>query len=79
MVAVHIKKSMHKYDLCDSSVYSGEYVNCFSVGQVSGLVENFNTGIYSNTIKVINVKLCTMVPLTELYRLIPLSGTLTIF
>ena len=37
------------------------------VGQVSGLVENFNTGIYSDTINVINLKLCMMVLLIELY------------
>ena len=29
----------------------------FFVGLVSGLVENFNIGIYSDTINVINVKL----------------------
>ena len=43
------------------------------------LVENFNIGINSETITVINVKLCTMVLLTELYLFIPLSETLTIF
>ena len=38
----------------------------FLVGQVSGLVENFNTGIFSDIIKVTNVKLCMMVLLIEL-------------
>ena len=50
----------------------------FFVGQVSGLVKNVNTGIYSDTIKVINVKLCMMTLLIELYLCIPLSVTLTI-
>ena len=51
----------------------------FFVGQVSGLVENFNVGIYSDTINVINVTLCMVVLLIELYLFIPLSVTLTIF
>ena len=50
----------------------------FCIGQVFGLVANFNIGIYSDTIKVINVKLCMMVLLIELYLFIPLSVTLTI-
>ena len=33
----------------------------FFVGQVSGLVENCNTGIYPDTINVINVKVYVMV------------------
>ena len=33
----------------------------FLVSLVSGLVENFNIGIFSDTINVINVKLCMMV------------------
>ena len=51
----------------------------FFVGQVSGLVESCNTGIYLDTINMINVKLCMMVLLIELYLFIPLSETLTIF
>ena len=42
------------------------------VGQVSELDENFDIGIYSDTIYVINVKLCMMVLLIELYLFIPL-------
>ena len=45
---------------------------------MSGLVENLNIGIYSDTINVINVKLCMMVLLIEFYLFIPLSMTLTI-
>ena len=57
-------------------MYSREIINIFFVGQVSGLVESFNTGIYSDTI---NVKFCMIVLLIELYLFIPLSVTLTIF
>ena len=44
-----------------------------------GLVENFNFGIYSDIIIVVNVNLCMMVLLIEVYLFIPLSVTLTIF
>ena len=47
----------------------------FFVGQVSGLVKNFNFGIYPDTINVINGKLCVI----ERYLFISLSLTLTIF
>ena len=56
-------------------MYSRESVNMFFTSQLSGLVENFNTGIYSDSIVVMNVKLCTMVLLIELYLIIPLSET----
>ena len=56
-------------------MYPREIINIFFIGQVSGLVENFNTGIYSDSIVVMNVKLCTMVLLIELYLIIPLSET----
>ena len=49
------------------------------VGQVSGLTENVNIGIVSGTINVMNVKLCMLVLLIELYLVIPLSVNLTIF
>ena len=51
----------------------------FLVGQVPGLVENFNNGISSDTIDVINVKLCMMLLHFELYLFIILSVTLTLF
>ena len=51
----------------------------FFLGQLSGLVINFNIGIYSDTLTVINVKLCMMVLLIELYLYMPLSVTITIF
>ena len=34
--------------------------NMILVDQVPGMVENFNTGIFSNTINVINVQLCVI-------------------
>ena len=45
---------------------------------MSGLVENFKTGIFSDTLIAVNVKLCKMVLLVELYLFTPLSVTLTI-
>ena len=51
----------------------------FFFGQVSRLVKNFNIGIYLNTVKVINVKLCMMVLVIELYLFIPLLVTVTVF
>ena len=46
---------------------------------MSGPVENLSTGIYSDTINVINFKLCMMVLLTELYLSVRLSVALAIF
>ena len=54
-------KNHAQYDLFGSGMYSREEINMFLVGQVSGLVENFNIGIFSDTINVINVQLCIMV------------------
>ena len=59
-------------------MYSRETINMFFVGQVSGLVENFNIWIYSDAINVINIKLCVMVLLFEVYISISLSVTFTI-
>ena len=53
---------------------------CFLfVCQVSGIVENFNIGIYSDTVNIINVKPCMVVLLIERYLFISLSVNLTIF
>ena len=49
-------KDYAQYDLCDSGVYSTEIINMFFVRQVSGLIKNFNIGIYSDTINVIIIK-----------------------
>ena len=51
----------------------------FLVEEVSGLVENFNIGILSDTIIVINVKLSMLVQHIELYLFIILSVTMTLF
>ena len=46
MCGFNIQEKVYaQYDLCDCGVYSREIVNMFFVGQVSGLVENLNTGI----------------------------------
>ena len=42
-------------------------------------VKNFNVVIFSDTISAINVKLCVVVLVTELYPCMPLSATLMIF
>ena len=46
-------------------------------GKCLGLLKT-NTGIFSDTKNVVNVKLCIIVLQTELYLFIPLSVTLTI-
>ena len=48
-------------------------INMIFVGQMSELVENFNIGIYSDTINVINVKLCIIVPLIDLHLFKPVD------
>ena len=60
-------------------MYSREMINMFLVSQVFQLVQIFYNGIFSDTVNVINVKLCMMVLLIKLYLFIPLSVTLTIF
>ena len=57
----------------DCSACSREILYMFLVSQVSGLVEKFNIGIFSDTINVINVKLCMMVLHIELYLFSTLS------
>ena len=50
-----------QYDLCVCDLYSTEIIAKFLVGQMSGFVENFNIGIFSDSVNVIHVKFCTMV------------------
>ena len=58
--------------------FKGENLHCF--GQpMSGLVENFNIGIFSDTINIMYNKLCIMVLHIEPYLFITLSVTLTLF
>ena len=78
MIAPYIKNIMRNM-ICVTGMYSREIITMFLVGQVLGLVENFNIGICSDTINVVNVKLCMMVLLIEHYLFKPLSVTLTIF
>ena len=68
-----------QYELCDSGVCSREIIDMFLVSQVAWHIENFNIGIFSDTIDAINVKLCVMVLRIELYLFISLSVTLTLF
>ena len=48
-VATYIKEIMQNM-ICVTGVYSREIIDIFFIGQVSGLVKNFNIGIYSDTI-----------------------------
>ena len=59
-----------QYDLCDSGVYPVVIINMLFVSQVSLHVKNFNIWVYLCTINVMNVKLCMMVLLIELYMFI---------
>ena len=76
---LHTLKNDPQYNLEESEVFSRAKISIFFVGQVSRLEENVNIGIYSDTINVINVKLCVWIQLTELYLFMPPSMTLTIF
>ena len=59
-------------------VCSREIINIFLLVKCLGLSETF-IGIYSDTIHVMNVKLCMMVLLIEFNLFMPFSATLTIF
>ena len=78
MVARYVKNIMHNVN-CVTGVCSREIIHMFLVGQVSGLVENFNIGIFSDTMNVTNVKLYMVVLHIELYLFIANSVTLTLF
>ena len=75
MVATHIKKLINNVVtvVCPSGI-----IYIFLVDQLSGFVENFNIGIFSDTIIVIKIKLCMMILNIELYLFITLSMTLTL-
>ena len=62
---------MKNLSLCNDQCWAGQVIvrRC----------KDFHVAILSDTISVINVKLCMMVPLIELYLFIPLSLTLTMF
>ena len=69
---------MHaQYYVFDLHVFKGDQ-RCL-VSQVSGLGKNFNLGLFTYTINMINIKLCMMVLLIEFNLFISLSVTLTIF
>ena len=70
MVATYTDKIMHGM-IFVTDVYSWKINNMFIVSQVSGLVENFEIGIFSDSINAINVKLCMVVLLIELYLFTP--------
>ena len=78
MVAAYMKKGHAQYDLCNLGLYS-KTINMVWVSPVLGLVEKVNVGIFLDAIGVINVKVCKMVLLIELYLFILPSLTLTLF
>ena len=67
MVAMYIRKIVHNMNvtLC---------IMCmFLIGQVSGLVKNIDTGVFSSdTLNALNVKRLMMVLLIEIYLFIEL-------
>ena len=65
--------------ICATGVFSREIISILSLVMYPGLFKTFSFRIYSDTITVINVKLCMMVLLIELYLFGPLSMTVTIF
>ena len=46
---------MHNMN-CATAVCSTEMIYMFLVNQVSGLVENYNLGIFSDTVNIINIE-----------------------
>ena len=48
-------------------------------GVICPVLKLFNIAVFSDTVNVMNIKLCMMVLLTELCLFIPLSMTLTVF
>ena len=57
-------------------MFKGDYM---SSDQVGGLVKNFNIWILSDTINVVNVKLCMMMLHIALSAFITLSVTLSLY
>ena len=48
-------------------------------GRLSVCGKNFNIAIFSDTVSMIKVKVCTIVVLIELYPFVPLSVTFVLF
>ena len=69
---------MYNINCATLGVNSRGIIYMFLFGQVSGLVENFNIGIFSDTINVIKVKVCMIVLYIELYLFVILSVTLAL-
>ena len=60
----------------ESDVCLRDIINKVLVGHLCGLVENVKTGIFADAI---NIKICMMLLLLNLYLFRPLSVTLVIF
>ena len=51
-------------------MFKGDDLHVFGWSKMSGLVENFSIGIFSDAMNVINVRLCMMVLHIEIYLFI---------
>ena len=61
-----------------TGVYSVEITQMFWLVKCLSLSKTLTTGIFSDNMNVINVKLCMMILLIELYLFILLAVTMTI-
>ena len=77
MVAIH-EEDYGQYELCDADVSAREIIYMFLIGQRVDWSKNFNIGIFSHTMNVINVRLCMKRLHIELYLFFTLSVTLTL-
>ena len=77
MVATCIKWIMHSM-IYVTGVYSVEITQMFWLVKCLSLSKTLTTWIFSDNMNVINVKLCMMILLIELYLFILLAVTLTI-
>ena len=73
------QESAHTVDSGEENSPPGFFQLGRPAGRVSVCGKNLNFASFSDTINMINVQLCVMVVLIELYPFIPLSVTLIIF
>ena len=72
-------KDHAQYELYNADVCLREIIYMFCSVKCVGMQKTFNIGIFSDSVKVINVKLCMMVLHIELCLFIALSVTLMLF
>ena len=74
---VHVLNHAIFFDLHEECVHV--MISVGPAGLLSACGKNFNVAIFSDTVNVINVKLCMLVELIELYQLIAFAVTLIVF